>query len=117
MHYVAVHSEGGLIPEDLLDKVVAAEAAGQKPGDFGLPKGQRLVDEISRVWADAQNLWSNFKRRRQSLTERDPYGTSIIRSWIVSLLSGPEMLGFDLKLQNSAGVAAQYWDRAVCCGG
>lgn len=102
MRYVAIRSEGGLLPYDLLDKIVADQVAGQKPADFGLPKGQRLIDEISRVWADAQNLWSNFKRRRQSLTERDPYGTSITRSWVVSLLSDPEMLGFDLKLQTSA---------------
>ena len=102
MRYVAIRSEGGLLPYDLLDKIVADQVAGQKPADFGLPKGQRLVDEISRVWADAQNLWSNFKRRRQALTERDPYGTSITRSWIVSLLSDPEMMGFDLKLQASA---------------
>lgn len=104
MRYVAIRSEGGLLPYDLLDKIVADQLAGQKPADFGLPKGRRLVDEISRVWADAQNLWSNFKRRRQSLTERDPYGTSITRSWIVSLLSDPEMFGFDLKLQTSAVV-------------
>lgn len=104
MRYVAIRSEGGLLPYDLLDKIVADQAAGQKPADFGLPKGQRLIDEISRVWADAQNLWSNFKRRRQALTERDPYGTSITRSWIVSLLADPEMLGFDLKLQTSAVV-------------
>ncbi|MGE5113699.1 MAG: Eco57I restriction-modification methylase domain-containing protein [Acidobacteriaceae bacterium] len=104
MRYVAIRSEGGLLPYDLLDKIVGDQAAGQKPADFGLPKGRRLIDEISRVWADAQNLWSNFKRRRQSLTERDPYGTSITRSWIVSLLADPEMLGFDLKIQTSAVV-------------
>ncbi len=104
MRYVAIRSEGSLLPYDLLDKILADQVAGQKPADFGLPKGQRLIDEISRVWADAQNLWSNFKRRRQSLTERDPYGTSITRTWIVSLLSDPEMLGFDLKLQASAVV-------------
>ena len=72
MRYVAIQSEGSLIPYDLLDKAAAEELTGQKPGDFGLPKGRRLVDEISRVWADAQNLWANFKRRRQSLTDRDP---------------------------------------------
>lgn len=104
MRYVAIRSEGGLLPYDLLDKIVADQVTGQKPTDFGLPKGQRLIDEISRVWADAQNLWSNFKRRRQSLTERDPYATSITRSWVVSLLSDPEMLGFDLKLQTAAVV-------------
>jgi hypothetical protein len=104
MRYVAIRSEGGLLPYDLLDKILADQVTGQKPADFSLPKGQRLIDEISRVWADAQNLWSNFKRRRQSLTERDPYGTSITRSWIVSLLSDPEMLGFNLKLQPSGVV-------------
>src|SRR5215472_13239520 len=104
MRYVAIRSEGGLLPYDLLDKIAVDQVAGQKPADFALPKGKRLIDEISRVWADAQNLWSNFKRRRQSLTERDPYGTSITRTWIVSLLSDPEMLGFDLKLQTSAVV-------------
>jgi hypothetical protein len=104
MRYVAIRSEGGLLPYDLLDRIVADQIVGQKPGDFGLPKGQRLIDEVSRVWADAQNLWSNFKRRRQSLTERDPYGTSITRSWIVSMLSDVEMLGFDLALQTSAVV-------------
>jgi hypothetical protein len=109
MRYVAIHSEGNLIPYDLLDKIAVEEVAGQKPADFGLPKGRRLVDEISRVWADAQNLWSNFKRRRQALTDpsnsantRDPYGTSITRTWIMSLLSDPEMLGFELKLLTNA---------------
>ena len=83
MRFVAIRSEGGLIPYDLLDKIASEDAAGQKPGNFGLPKGRRLTDEISRVWADAQSLWSNFKRRRESLGDRDPYGTSITRSWIV----------------------------------
>src|ERR1017187_2424563 len=104
MRYVAIRSEGGLIPYDLLDKIASEDAAGQKPGDFGLPKGRRLTDEISRVWADAQSLRSNFKRRRESLGDRDPYGTSITRSWIGSLLGDVDMLGFDLKLQASAVV-------------
>jgi len=104
MRYVAIRSEGGLIPYDLLDKIASEDAAGQKPPDFGLPKGRRLTDEISRVWADAQSLWSNFKRRRESLGDRDPYGTSITRNWIGSLLGDVDMLGFDLKLQASAVV-------------
>ena len=104
MRYVAIRSEGGLLPYDLLDKIAADQVPGQKPSDFGLPKGERVIDEISRVWADAQNLWSNFRRRRQTLTDRDPYGTSITRTWMGSLLSRPEMLGFDLKLQATAVV-------------
>lgn len=52
MRYVAIRSEGGLIPYDLLDRIANEDVPGQKPGDFGLPKGRRLNDEISRVWAD-----------------------------------------------------------------
>jgi hypothetical protein len=105
MRYVAIRSEGGLIPYDLLDKIANEDVPGQKPSDFGLPKGRRLTDEISRVWSDAQSLWDIIRRRRESLSEKDPYGTTLTRDrWIVPLLSDAEMLGFDLKLQTSAVV-------------
>jgi hypothetical protein len=88
MRYVAIRSEGGLIPYDLLDKIASEDIQGQKPSDFGLPKGRRLTDEISRVWSDAQSLWDIVRRRRDSLSEKDPYGTTLTRErWIVPLLS------------------------------
>jgi hypothetical protein len=105
MRYVAIRSEGGLIPYDLLDKIANDDAAGQKPGDFGLPKGRRLADEISRVWSDAQSLWDIFSRRRESLSEKDQYGTTLTRErWILPLLSDSEMLGFDLHPQPTAAI-------------
>jgi hypothetical protein len=105
MRYVAIRSEGGLIPYDLLDKIANDDAAGQKPGDFGLPKGRRLTDEISRVWSDAQSLWDIFSRRRESLSEKDQYGTTLTRErWILPLLSDSEMLGFDLHPQPTAAI-------------
>jgi len=105
MRYVAIRSEGGLIPYDLLDKIANEDIPGQKPADFGLPKGRRLTDEISRVWSDAQSLWDILRRRRESLSEKDPYGTTLTRDrWMIPLLSDAEMLGFDLKLQPAAAV-------------
>jgi hypothetical protein len=105
MPYMAIHSEGGLIPYDLLEKIANEDAQGQKPGDFGLRKGRRLTDEISRVWSDAQDLWDIFKRRRDSVSEKDPYGTTITRErWMLPLMSDPEMLGFDLRLQPTAAL-------------
>jgi hypothetical protein len=105
MRYVAIRSEGGLIPYDLLDKIANEDVSGQKPSDFGLQKGRRLTDEISRVWSDAQSLWDIIRRRRESLSEKDPYGTTLTRDrWIVPLLSDAEMLGFDLRLQPSGVV-------------
>ena len=69
MQYVAIRSEGGLIPYDILDQISKEEIAGQKGADFRLPKGRRLTDEIQRVWSDAQNYWDVFNRRRQSLSD------------------------------------------------
>lgn len=103
MKYTAIRSEGGLIPDDVLQKIAAEEVPGQKASEFALPKGRRLSDEIQRVWSDAQDLWDIFRRRTESLPEKDPYGTTLTRErWIVPLLSDPQILGYELKFQSSA---------------
>ncbi|HEV2380767.1 MAG TPA: DNA methyltransferase [Terriglobia bacterium] len=105
MQYVAIRSEGGLIPYDILDQIAREEIAGQKGPDFGLSKGRRLTDEIQRVWSDAQNLWDIFSRRRDSLSEKDPYGTTLTRDrWMVPLLADPDLFGYELTLQPSGAV-------------
>ena len=79
--YEAIRSEGGLIPYDLLEKIANEEVAGQKPEDFGLPKGRRLSD----------------------VSDKDPYGTTLTRErWLNPLLNDPQTLAYDLKLQPSA---------------
>jgi len=104
MKYVAIRSEGGLIPYDLLEKIANEDAPGQRTADFGLGKGRRLSDEIQRTWSDALDLWDIFSRRKESLTEKDPHGTTLTRErWIVPLLTDPQILGYDLKFK-PAGV-------------
>ena len=103
MKYSAIRSEGGLLPYDLLDEIVAEIAPGQKPTDFGLPKGRRVSDEIQRVWSDALELWSRFKAGREKLSEKDPNGTTLTRDrWIGPLLTDPVRLSYDLHYQPSA---------------
>ena len=103
MKYTAIRSEGGLLPYDLLDEILTETAPGQKPADFGLPKGRRLSDEIQRVWSDAQELWSRFKAGREKLSEKDPHGTTLTRDrWIGPLLTDPVRLSYDLHYQSSA---------------
>ena len=105
MKYTAIRSEGGLLPYDLLDEILAETAPGQKAADFGLPKGRRVSDEIQRVWLDAQELWSRFKAGREKLTEKDPHGTTLTRDrWIGPLLTDPVRLSYDLHYQPSAVV-------------
>jgi hypothetical protein len=105
VRYTAIRSEGGLLPYDLLDEILAETAIGQKPADFGLPKGRRVSDEIQRTWSDAQELWSRFKAGREKLPEKDPNGTTITRDrWIGPLLTDPVRLSYDLHYQPSAAV-------------
>jgi len=105
MKYTAIRSEGGLLPYDLLDEILAETAPGQKAADFGLPKGRRVSDEIQRVWLDAQELWSRFKAGREKLTEKDPHGTTLTRDrWIGPLLTDPVRFSYDLHYQPSAMV-------------
>jgi hypothetical protein len=101
--YTAIRSEGGLLPYDLLDEILAETALGQKAPDFGLPKGRRVSDEIQRVWLDAQELWSRFKVGREKLTDKDPHGTTLTRDrWIGPMLTDPVRLSYDLHYQPSA---------------
>ncbi len=103
MKYTAIRSEGGLLPYDLLDEILAETAPGQKAPDFGLPKGRRVSDEIQRVWLDAQELWSRFKVGREKLTDKDPHGTTLTRDrWIGPMLTDPVRLSYDLHFQPSA---------------
>jgi hypothetical protein len=103
--YTAIRSEGGLLPYDLLDEILAETAPGQKAPDFGLPKGRRVSDEIQRVWLDAQELWSRFKVGREKLTDKDPHGTTLTRDrWIGPILTDPVRLSYDLHFQPSAPV-------------
>lgn len=98
--YIGIHSEGGLIPYDVLDKIAKEELGlGQQPKDFGLPAGRRLTDEIARAWSDALDYWHIFQRRSASLPESET-GATLARKWIADAL---ELLGYELALQQ-AGV-------------
>jgi hypothetical protein len=98
--YIGIHSEGGLIPYDVLDKIAQEDSGlGQQAKDFGLPAGRRLTDEISRAWSDAQDYWHIFQRRSSTLP-LDESGATLTRKWISDLL---ELIGYELTLQQ-AGV-------------
>jgi hypothetical protein len=100
--YIGVHSEGGLIPYEVLVKIAKEESGlGQQPKDFGLPSGRRLTDEIARAWSDAQDYWHIFQRRSSSLPENET-GATLTRKWITDLLN--ELLGYELAYQQTGAV-------------
>jgi hypothetical protein len=102
MPYVAIHSEGGLIPGDILDQIAQESLPGQKAADFGLEKGRRLSEEISRAWSDAQDYWHIFDRRSADLPEGET-GTTLTRErWVVRLFN--DLLGYALTFQAAGTV-------------
>jgi hypothetical protein len=99
--YIAIRSEGGLIPFDTIEKLLRGELPGQKPADFGLERGGNLGDETARAWSDVLDYWHIFRRRMEALPENDP-GTTLTRErWVVPLLT--DLLGYELTYQSAGG--------------
>ncbi|MFQ3640234.1 MAG: N-6 DNA methylase, partial [Chloracidobacterium sp.] len=99
--FPAIRAEGGLFAPDLFDQLLAGEAPGQKPSDFGLDNRRKLTDAMAATFGDAQALWSVFRRRLDHLNETDPATTLTRDIWMVPFLS---LLGYDLRYNRPAPV-------------
>ncbi len=95
----AVRLEGNLFSPDLIEQLRRGEGDGQRPGDFDLPRGHSLLDEIAAAYRDALGWWAVFRRRLEALPESDR-GTSLTREeWIRPLL---HRLGYELARNPTA---------------
>ena len=95
VEFQSVHSEGGLLPPDLLRKVVALRSGlpGLSPEDYGLPPGDRLNEAITQSWQRLQRHWVDFHKAAKNLGSDEP-GTGLTNDkWSVPLL---RELGFGL---------------------
>src|SRR4028119_975278 len=93
--------EGNLIAPDLTAEFLLGDIKGQNAVDFGLPKTQKLEDEIAVAWGDAKAFWMAFQRRLARLDSKDA-ATSLTREyWAIPLL---ELLGCQPIYQAKAEV-------------
>jgi hypothetical protein len=93
--------EGNLIAPDLTTEFLLGDIKGQNAVDFGLPKTQKLEDEIAVAWGDAKAFWMAFQRRLTRLDSKDA-ATSLTREyWAIPLL---ELLGCQPIYQAKAEV-------------
>ena len=99
MSFLSIHSEGGLIPGDILEAIGRGEAPGQQPADFGLAKSARLADEIAGAWAEARDHWARFNKRLQEPRTDDTAVTITRREWMLPLLLA---LDYDISSVRSA---------------
>ena len=85
--FAAIRTEGGLLPPDLLHRVLNQDASlgGLTPADFGLPPDIRLRDAIAEAWSAIQTHWASFSRTRTRLGESET-GTAETRAWAQQVL-------------------------------
>ncbi|MBD2138380.1 restriction endonuclease [Anabaena sp. FACHB-1237] len=82
----AIQFQGNLLAADITNDLLTANIKGQTPEDFGLPKSDKLEDEIAIVWGYAKAYWTDFNYQLNKLSTEDT-ATSITREvWVVPLL-------------------------------
>lgn len=75
--------EGALLLPDLLEKAAQGQASGQAPGDYHIPRGFTLQEEIGRAFRIAQAQWKAFSA---SLERTDLDATVRSRAFIEEFL-------------------------------
>jgi len=99
MRIITYHADGGMLPPDLLDQVLAGQEGGQSPRDFGIATEADLRREVDTAWAQARHHWASLQMSasRPGAAARN---RSLTRDlWLVPLL---EILGFELASQSQA---------------
>ena len=99
--FQTIRSEGGLLPPDLLRRVLDPRGSlmGTRPEDYGLPQSERLNEVITQSWNRLRRHWSEFRAAAAQLPEGEA-GTGLTNDkWSLPLL---RELGFGL-LPTSAG--------------
>jgi hypothetical protein len=84
----SIRSEGGLLPETLLRRVVDAadRLPGTTPDAYGLPPGERLNEIITQSWNRLRRYWISFQTIRDTLPPNEP-GTHLTNErWTLPLL-------------------------------
>jgi hypothetical protein len=82
--FQTVHTEGGLLPADLLQRVADGDRAleGLKPTDYHLDPGERLGERITRAWTRLTSVWAVFDDARQQLPPADAAGALTRDRWL-----------------------------------
>ena len=93
--YQTIRSEGGLLPTDLLRRVLdtKGDLEGASSVDYGLPAGDRLNEVITRSWNQLNKYWVGFHREIRDLQD-GASGTRLTNEkWNLPLL---KELGFGM---------------------
>ncbi|WP_059015769.1 N-6 DNA methylase [Mycobacterium sp. M26] len=72
LNFVGVRVVGGLLPADLLAKLVAGQVQdGLSSKDFHLAAGESVRDAANRVWAYLRGAWTTYRQALAALPDAD----------------------------------------------
>lgn len=85
---LTVHTEGGLLPPDLLLRITSAdtELGGFEPDDYGLAPSDQLREAAARAWAKAKLDWAAFRGAVSDLPKGESGVTETREQWLLPLL-------------------------------
>ena len=91
--FIAITSEGGLLPADFLHELPDPKTTieGVTPVAYHLAEGERLNEQINRSWNRLKGCWENFKKVIAEKTLGDPTTTDTRERWLFPLF---QELGF-----------------------
>ncbi len=114
--FQAIRSEGGLLPTDLLRRVLDPRASlvGTRPEDYGLPPAERLTESITQSWNRLRKHWAEFRAAAANLAEgeagtgftNDKWSLPLLRELDFGLLptsAGPEVSGLAYAISRFFG--------------
>ena len=124
--FQTIRSEGGLLPPDLLRRVVdpAGKVSGVEPTAYGLPAGERLNEAITQSWNRLRRHWAEFRAASKDRPEGDATTGLTNDKWSLPLLrelgfgfltttAGPTIDGKTYAISRFAGNTAIH---LVGCG-
>lgn len=84
--YVAVRSEGGMLPYELLEQVGAhSSELGVKSTGYYLDEHEPLGEAQSRAWLRLVGLWKHLSKEREGLDSDEPAVAMTRRRWLLPL--------------------------------
>jgi hypothetical protein len=87
--FTTVHTEGAVLPPDLLARVVAGDPSlpGLEPETYHLDRGDRLKEAITRSWNRLLGTWRAFQEQLSRLPETDRATTLTRERWLLPLFA------------------------------
>jgi len=85
--FTTVRTVGGLLPPDLLGRVIAADSAlgGLTPSDYHLGGGESPREAANRAWSYLTGVWATFTAAREKLAATDPAVGLTRERWLLLL--------------------------------